>query len=821
MKIKGQHKSFSKELILMAFLIVLLGCAFVTSTYLKHKGMGAKKAPKSELKENIQQSFVGSLMDISINKAAFERLSLKREEALKKGLLFSSKDDLVDANIKIEGKEYACKLRLKGDLLDHLRGDRWSFRIILKNGEEWNGMSVFSIHNSKARSHTGEWLMHELFRQEGIIVPDYDFIKTKVNGINLGVYAYEHHFENQMLKKNEREVGPILKHNDDSYWDNVQAKLDPFPWIEGSHIELFNKNNMNDPRFQQMAETGIAMLNAFLNEEKTVGEVFDVDLMAKYYALLDLSHAWHAQQFTNIRFYLNPSSGKLEPIAFDCFGDHLPNVTSDWDSFGEGFNSAASKSAAYERSNVYRYHMLQDRDFFKLYMSYLNEFVNPTYLQKFKKEIEAPLEARAKYIQSDTLYKNFNPNFDKLFVKAHFTNKKLLPRSNLSVKAYRVNGSKQEVELQSFHSFPIEVIGFGSETEITEKLSEVVFLESYNSKSPVQSIKVKSKSPIEYIYYQLLGDNKIHKQKVLKNNAPLKTVETIQTNLVSTLQLPFVSQVGNQIIIDSGKHSINQAIVIPSDHELIISPGAELNFEGGGSLCSYSPIQARGTSQQPIILYSTGVQGAGILLSDAIGKSQFEYCNFIGLSSYTNQNVNVKGAISIYNSEADFVKSNFRKINAKEALSVRNATASVKECEFKDVQGTAIRSYYSRLFVRNINMEGVGKNGVSITSGDLDAADVVFRNILNKALSFSENAKAYLFKVDVFDSYQSFYASDHSDVKLVRFWNQNVERGIELRSGEEPFAKVELDQFNHKEVAKVFLIKQGLSVMVNGKKEKG
>jgi len=161
--------------------------------------------------------YEGSQFEISLTRDAYNRLAKKRKQALKTGLLYSSKDDLVDADIRIDDKTYACKLRLKGDLMDHLRGDRWSFRIMLKGNKEWRGMKVFNIHNIKSRAHTAEWVMHKLFEDEGIMFPEYDFIKVKLNGNDLGVYAYEHHFENQLLEKNGRELGPILKHTDDAY----------------------------------------------------------------------------------------------------------------------------------------------------------------------------------------------------------------------------------------------------------------------------------------------------------------------------------------------------------------------------------------------------------------------------------------------------------------------------------------------------------------------------------------------------------------------------------------------------------------------------
>jgi len=154
-------------------------------------------------------------------------------------------------------------------------------------------------------------------------------------------------------------------------------------------------------------------------------------------------------------------------------------------------------------------------------------------------------------------------------------------------------------------------------------------------------------------------------------------------------------------------------------------------------------------------------------------------------------------------------------------MKILMSICDLKETNFEGVQGTAIQSNYSNLNISILYVDGVGKNAISAASGNVEAKNVVIKNVLNKALNFTDNVKVYMFKTDLYDCYQSFYANDQADVKMVRFWNQDIEKGIELRSGAEPHAKVVFDEFNYKNVEQLYLIKQGLSLMINGKKEKG
>ena len=43
-----------------------------------------------------------------------------------------------------------AKLRLKGDWLDHLKGDQWSFRVETASDKSWNRLKTFSIQNPPA-----------------------------------------------------------------------------------------------------------------------------------------------------------------------------------------------------------------------------------------------------------------------------------------------------------------------------------------------------------------------------------------------------------------------------------------------------------------------------------------------------------------------------------------------------------------------------------------------------------------------------------------------------------------------------------------------
>ena len=264
---------------------------------------------------------VNRKINIIVEEASLEKLNAKRIEAYTHGNLISSKKDLVPAKINIGEESIDAEIRLKGDLLDHLTGRKWSFRIHTKDGNAWQGMKTFSVHNSKSRDHLSEWVFHQMLQDEDVLTTKYDFVEVALNGESLGIYAYEEHFLKQLLQWQNRSEGPILKISEDAHWQYAPRKFgDKLAYYESAQIEPFNKAAMKkDNDYKQAFEKGQNLLHGFTHGDLAVEDVFDTERLAKFLAIQDVCNAWHSFNYTNLRFYFNAQSGRLEPIGYDGF----------------------------------------------------------------------------------------------------------------------------------------------------------------------------------------------------------------------------------------------------------------------------------------------------------------------------------------------------------------------------------------------------------------------------------------------------------------------------------------------------------------------
>ena len=54
-------------------------------------------------------------------------------------------------------------------------------------------------------------------------------------------------------------------------------------------------------------------------------DVFELESLASYFAIIDLLGAHHSIMMSNLRFYYNPITSKLIPIGFDGQGGYQIN----------------------------------------------------------------------------------------------------------------------------------------------------------------------------------------------------------------------------------------------------------------------------------------------------------------------------------------------------------------------------------------------------------------------------------------------------------------------------------------------------------------
>ena len=210
------------------------------------------------------------------------------------------------AQISYNGENYNVKIRTKGVRNIHWRKkDKTSYKIDIRGDKRLWGLEEFSLQKPITRNHTYEFIFHELLGYVDLINIKYFLVNLFLNDQDLGVYTVEESFSKELIERQKRRNGPIFGLSEElgEYYPNVRYEL---------YSENFWINN-----FPKLTSDLFSTLNNIKSGNFDINDHFDIDKWAKYFAIIDLTGAYHGSLSKSVKSYYNPTTGLFEPIGYD------------------------------------------------------------------------------------------------------------------------------------------------------------------------------------------------------------------------------------------------------------------------------------------------------------------------------------------------------------------------------------------------------------------------------------------------------------------------------------------------------------------------
>ena len=771
------------------------------------------------------------ILRIEIPQTAMDSITDFRNKALKQDIISSDLKSYFDAFININGEKHPVSLRIKGDWVDHLVGDKWSYRIKIKGNNSYNGMKKFSIQDPSTRSFMMEWFAHKLFEKEDILTTRYQFKVVIINGVNKGVYALEEHFDKRLLEYRKRREGPIVKFDESGIW---QARLNqketgmPFkkyPYLESSEILPFSKKRTRkSPILLKQFMIAKSHMNRYRNLDEDIEAFFDIDKMARFLALCDVMNATHGLIWHNQRNYLNPVKACLEPIAYDCFTTEL-----------KVHHELLGKATRWRSDADFTIldALFLNPTFDKLYIKYLNKYTQRSYFntayREFNKELkhyeallghEYPLH-KVDRDYFETNRKNVevkvrdymklplvNRKISKADVYANTKQDVLFDKAALNVYTIQSDSLSSILQFENYLLSEIEIIGYS--TKLNKKLvfpiPSIFSLAPYDGKAP--SISKSFNFNPKYIYYKtvLTGDSLIRSK--VSAFPPSKFI-----NVLASRAKPLISGTNDSIfVLEKGSYTFSSTVYIPRNKKLIIKEGVRIDLKNNASFVSYSPVEIKGSKEKPVVFTSSDQKGGGVVILPEGKEVILEHVNFSRLTSGNNHNWILTGAITIY--EGDVVISNcsFQNNKSEDALNLIRCNfemnkslisdtpsdgfdadfcnGSIRNCQFNNTGNDCIDFSGSIISIESCTIIGSGDKGISGGEGsNLQVMDCVIENA-SIAIASKDNSKIVVEDSQIkncsyaFAAYQkkSEFGPSSLNVKSTILTNVQSKRLIELDS---------------------------------------
>ncbi|MDX2248753.1 MAG: right-handed parallel beta-helix repeat-containing protein [Bacteroidia bacterium] len=754
-------------------LLFLIPCSLLLvalfRNYSPYSGIGPEKMPSVVLHADT----LFPDMDLFIDHEGMRRLSVLREKALENTVLVTSDDSWVKGKIVQGDTSLSLRLRLKGDWADHLQSEKWSYRIRMKSPFAWNRMITFSIHHPRTRHYLHEWVFHQMLSQEGVLATRYDFAKVSINHEPKGIYAFEEHFEKQLPESQSRREGPIVKFNEVGVW-NARARRaasgdaseleDELNTFESAEIQPFDEDEINpDPVRKAQFEAAKVLFTQFQFGEKPASEVFDVELIAKFYAITDITRGYHNLIWHNLRFYYNPVTARLEPIGFDGFSEggnfafiHRPIIGSlvvgDEDIFRNKIHSRIFK----------------DPVIVEKYIFYLHQFSQETYLRDFLRSIGPAKENRQKLIQLETPEYQFD---EGVFLERGKQIQALirpLAESAVIANTRSTSADSLSLDITNFHILPLSIIGFGrNETEPTGKFTTPIFLPPYErSQLPVWE-KVCVPASSKYVFYQLPGLPEVYAARI--SPWALAMPEIPRQNLFEKVEVKnndWYSVLEKEITFFPGKHTIDKDIIIPAGYRLEFLPGTELNFVKKAALISSSPVFMHGEEDSPIVIRSEDRTGQGFTVLQAKEESWMSYVQFIGMNTLEKDHWNLTGAVTFYESPVKIAHCTFSQNHCEDALNLIRSKFQMHNSRISNTFMDGLDVDFCVGTIQNCIFSNTRNDASDFSGSQIFINDCIMKNIGDKGISVGEKSTAFLKGIQIFGAVIGVASKDLSEVTI-------------------------------------------------------
>ncbi len=755
-------------------------------------------------------AFVPQEFAISIDEEGVNKLDQHKQRSISRGLVYHD-GTKIPARIWDDNRYKKAKIRHKGDWLDHMSGVP-SYRVDMSSEESWQGMQTFSVQEPNTRGFLREWVFYKFLDYADIIRPRYDFIYYKHNDDEKIVFSYEEHFGKNLVEYRARREGPIVKMTEDRIWEVTRRTIEKWkrslPTIDEkdkaywtSELRAFKEGKlMKNEKLLKDFNEAQNLLHQYKYQLQPASEIFDLDRMARYLALVDICLAHHAVTWHNQRFYYNPVTALLEPIGFDAYSSDDPQKYAKHIYTEKLYTKGAGHKEPIDW-------LFFDEEFVRAYFYYLDLYSRPEFIDHFLDDLEEDVVAREEFIrQRHATYK-----LDREFIRKKAAKIQIgLPAHVNSLQAFRFEkgDETQTIKLSNRHSFPIEVIT-GESASGEERI-----IYPQESKSVPVYLQWKVPSGVRSIKYKIPGIDSVYSTTVLDWLAP--DDYTRRQSLVAGASIDKLTDIlkkgeDGKLTMDKGDVIIDEPVIIPQGTELNILAGTNVLFKNKGCIISYSPVQITGDEEQPVVIQSDNGEAGSFSVIQASERSKIRYAIFKNQNTLREGNWQLTGAVNFYESDVDITKTRFDSNQCEDALNIIRSDFTMTECTFYKTFADAFDSDFCTGTVSNTRFVDIGNDAIDGSGSVLELTGVIIDGTGDKGISAGEQSTIKSEWTEISGCVIGVASKDKSKLHLDHLTLKDCQTGFAAYQKKPEFgpAKIFVKNYKTENVPKLYMIEEG------------
>lgn len=347
------------------------------------------------------------------------------------------------------------------------------------------------------------------------------------------------------------------------------------------------------------------------------------------------------------------------------------------------------------------------------------------------------------------------------------------------------------------------------------------FSEKLNSDSTLGVFKILSKEQISEVN-KVIQDHKLGEFTARIENEIGTVSNPHLENCYSTENFEkYFKETDGVFVLNQQTNTINTPVIIPGGLKVKFNAGDNIDIQKGGFILSFSPVQMKGSKENPIKIFSSDSLGSGFHVINARAKSQLEYVDFDGLSNLKYKSWKLPSAVTFYESPVAINYCTFSNNHCEDAVNIfRSTPYTFSNSTIANTFSDAFDADFSNGLIENCTFVNSGNDGVDISGSEIIIKNTTFTNIADKALSAGENSTMDIDAISVDGASLAIVAKDLSsvDIKNSTITNSEVvycafQKKSEFGASEISASKVKYTKFKEEN-----LIEEGSKLKVDGEK---
>jgi|GEM_PF-3705750 len=754
------------------------------------------------------------VLKLYMTDGSIKKLNDKRAETIAedRAILFSGPDDWVRADLVVETEdgiaEAKTRARLKGDWADHIKDSRKrSLRIKVRNGQTILGTSRFSIQHPITRGYHREALLFEAMRRQGVLTPRYFLTDVRLNDLDIGFMAFEEHFTKELIESQNRREGPILSVDEDQMWrqrflnanrSDVNWESYGFTFETALHyrskdypVRAYNKVDTENLDVKgNNAIRGLSLFRQALDGKVEVTEAFDLELTAKWFVLTHMFAATHGNGFHNLKFYFNPVTELMEPIAFDNHGDAI---------------------LPYKyRSTIFIDHMLADENFQQHLANAISDaeamLTDANFLAEFERiqerwlkllsfdnmspdRLEIPDLAKNLSMFSADLEKAIKAAVEKQVSRFRSKGDYIRNRTVLEVespvhshlRAFLYADEKgTHAEIKNLMHKPIQILGlYRQEPDGIIQVANNITLPVDNGSRDNQHIWRHKFGAYDGLFskphfVRFSFDDQTYEQELqpqfryandMLNRDFLTEIADVTPTVTADRENKIVS-------FEQGPTVLNKSYAISQGWSVVMKPGAQLLLRDGALLRIDGNFTAKGTQDKPISFKIESVMDdrlghwGGLLVTGATQTVEIQHAQFLGDGQSDlperQDNRGLTGCVNFYESNVEISSSVFDFMQCEDALNIIRSEFRITNTQFLRTHADAFDADFATGHLEGGLFSSTGNDGLDVSGADVTVSGTEFLNIGDKAISVGEASTLSAERIKIDDAMTGVASKDRS-----------------------------------------------------------